>query len=369
MFRVFLAAVAGCGWLIFFTPAPSFSYAGEKEDTLSGKGGKSYIMPILFYTPETKLAGGAAAARLFRARGERENSRPSTVSPVFIYTEKKQIIASLGGEFYRKGDSICLQAGLGYLEFPDVFYGIGRDTPAASKEDYTPRSAELSANIKKKIWRDLYAGIAYRYIRKKIIKTERGGLLAAKRITGSDQGTVSGAGILVNWDTRDNLFYPRQGGYYMLTAYYYPGLTGSDFDFNTYNLDLRRYYSFTPSHTMAFRYYMKMVTGNAPFYMLSWIGGQSLMRGYYEGRYRDRHALVFQAEYRVKIWWRVGMAGFASLGDVADELRNFHRRSFRTTYGAGLRGLINTKEELSIRMDFGFGNGVSGLYISFNEAF
>jgi hypothetical protein len=44
------------------------------------------------------------------------------------------------------------------------------------------------------------------------------------------------------------------------------------------------------------------------------------MRGYYEGRFRERQLYAVQAEYRAHLFWRVGAVGFASLGGVARDI-------------------------------------------------
>jgi len=100
------------------------------------------------------------------------------------------------------------------------------------------------------------------------------------------------------------------------------------------------------------------------------LGGAEIMRGYYLGRYRDKNMLVLQAEYRwAPIFWRFGLAAFAALGDVAETLDRFNLGRFKTTYGLGLRFVIDPKQRLHLRLDFGFGKETSGVYFTAGEAF
>jgi hypothetical protein len=99
------------------------------------------------------------------------------------------------------------------------------------------------------------------------------------------------------------------------------------------------------------------------------IGGDTLMRGYYYGRYRDKNLAVLQAEYRMPVWKRLGLVGFAGVGDVAPAPGRFRLGSFKAAGGFGFRFLFDPKEKTSIRLDFGFGKDTSGMYITATEAF
>ena len=43
---------------------------------------------------------------------------------------------------------------------------------------------------------------------------------------------------------------------------------------------------------------------------------QVVMRGVYLGRFRDRHELIAQADYRVHVWKRFGAVVFGAAGNV-----------------------------------------------------
>jgi len=106
-----------------------------------------------------------------------------------------------------------------------------------------------------------------------------------------------------------------------------------------------------------------------PFQRLSKLGGSLLMRGYYEGRYRDHDLIVAQAEYRLPLWRRFGLTGFAGIGDVADKISRFRSREMKTSAGLGLRYMLIPEEKMNLRFDFGFGKDTSGFYVTITEAF
>jgi outer membrane protein assembly factor BamA len=188
---------------------------------------------------------------------------------------------------------------IAFLKFPDKFCGIGNNTSDDMEEDYTPRTMLLKMNFQKKIYAVLRVGAQYEFNKNEIIEVEENGLLAKNQIVGSEGGTSSGIGILVNWDNRDNIFYAKRGGFYQISSIMYKNALKSDYEFTQYNLDLRHYFSILPSHTLALQGLFNLMTGDIPFQKLSLLGGQNVMRGYYLGRYRDKKMMVFQIEYRV----------------------------------------------------------------------
>ena len=93
------------------------------------------------------------------------------------------------------------------------------------------------------------------------------------------------------------------------------------------------------------------------------------MRGYLLGRYRDNNALQFQGEYRLNIFWRIGATVFGGVGNVYPQVGDFRLADSKYTYGLGLRFNTNPNDPANVRIDWGWGEGTSGLYVTFGEAF
>jgi outer membrane translocation and assembly module TamA len=113
------------------------------------------------------------------------------------------------------------------------------------------------------------------------------------------------------------------------------------------------------------------VTGTAPFDLLPQLGGDVLLRGYYQGRFRDRTLLAGQVEYRSPLVWRLGLVGFAAAGQVAPEFGAMGFDRFKPAVGVGLRIRFVKATGLSIRADYGWGleGGSAGFYLNVGEAF
>lgn len=112
--------------------------------------------------------------------------------------------------------------------------------------------------------------------------------------------------------------------------------------------------------------------GNVPFNNLALLGGESTMRGYYLGRYRDKNLLAAQAELR---WLpfgfskRLGGTLFGSLGTIAPTVSQLQLNQVRWAAGGGIRFLFFQKKDVYLRGDLGFTREGTGLYFSLGEAF
>ena len=81
-------------------------------------------------------------------------------------------------------------------------------------------------------------------------------------------------------------------------------------------------------------------------------GGDVRLRGYYQGRYRDRNLLSFQLELRQTVYRSHGLAAWIGAGNVFPSFGDLDIKNTLPTYGAGYRlsflGLV-------LRLDAGFG--------------
>ena len=77
------------------------------------------------------------------------------------------------------------------------------------------------------------------------------------------------------------------------------------------------------------------------------------------------------AYYTPETDWAFGGSAIVTFrpGGVAPRAGAFRLDQLRPSYGGGLRYMLDRKEKLTLRVDAGFGNGISGLYFNIREAF
>ncbi len=355
----------------FFLLSGSFAQLQPEEPVEAVSTGRFGLLPfpILYYTPETGVAGGAALVGSHRANASDTSARPSSIVVDLIYTQKKQISAEVCPDVFLDSAMYHVIGLVHFSRYPLRFYGIGSDTPEEFEEPYTSRAFRLSLDALRRIAGDLSGGISLLYETQTFSALHPGGLLEPGTIAGSRGGRTVGAGVVFHWDTRNNLFTPSSGRFYQLTLRASGRAIGSDFDFTYFNLDLRNFLPVAGRSVLAVQALASMTAGRAPFFFLPQLGGSDVMRGYFEGRYRDKDLLAVQVEYRFPIFWRVGGAVFAGAGTVAPEVTRFRIRHVKPGAGLGLRYMYDLVEKMNVRVDVGFGRNNMSVYITANEAF
>ncbi|NJO02523.1 MAG: BamA/TamA family outer membrane protein [Bacteroidia bacterium] len=182
---------------------------------------------------------------------------------------------------------------------------------------------------------------------------------------------ILSSGLVLNqiYDNRDNLFSTSQGTYFEFRQSFYHDKLGSDFNFRVMELDYRKF--FKPfarrADVVALNAYAYCSSDNTPFTEMALLGSSSIMRGYYQGRYRDYHLLAFQAEYRAHLVGRLGLVGFAGLGNVDNHLGVFNWGTLKHSVGGGLRFTVMKEENLKLRFDYAFGQNSSNFYFGVAE--
>ncbi|MEZ4701464.1 MAG: BamA/TamA family outer membrane protein [Rhodothermales bacterium] len=350
-------------------PGPAFgddrsSSPPARADSLR-RGGRWALLPIVFNSPDTRLAFGVLPQYIFYTA---PGTRPSAARLDAYYTQNRQFHVIVRPQIWLPGNAWRLAGKWSFKKWPTSFYGIGTESLAEAEERFTERLADLTFEAQRQLYPGLFAGLKYSFRYGKIVDIEAGGLLEDGAVVGSAAGHASGIGALVSWDTRDNVNFPAKGSLFQASATFYGGVLGSDYRLDRYSLDLRQYLTLTGRHVLALQAIATLSTGELPFRMLPGVGEN--LRGYGSMRYIDNDCLVLQAEYRiVPIWWRLGLTVFGGVGEVAGRMADFSFDRPKWAVGIGLRFLLFTEERVTIRQDFAFGRDASGDYLDLNEAY
>ncbi len=363
--------------LLLVLLAFSFSVKGQDlpesvqtvKDTVRKVNNRAIVIPIIYYTPETKFAIGVGGTYTFHLGHDTTGARPSNFQFGGVVTQLKQLGFYIPFQLYFKRERYNVYGEVSYYRFNYYFFGIGNN-PAPDKENYGVTFPRLRVTALRRITDYLYGGIRYSLDNVDITNVDPSGLLHLGTITGSSGGKASSLGLTLKYDNRDNLFYPTKGYFAEFYVQANDQWTGSDFNYLKSSIDLSAYYSNSFHHTLCLNFNATSETGNPPFYDLSLLGGSRKMRGFYEGRFRDKDLVAAQAEYRMPLFWRIGSAVFVSSGYVAGKLTDLQITQLHLSYGAGLRYTIDRKQKINLRLDYGLtNNGENGVYVLISEAF
>ena len=340
------------------------------DDSLLDKSaGKSLLFPFFLKSPETNWGFGTAAAYFFKTEKKDPAVRTSDLNLVSLYTLRNQLVIVLGSTVYFSKEKAILRFEGSYSYYPDKCWGIGNATSSQSEENYTIRQFYFNPQLLRNFFRHWYAGFTYEFQHVGSFLYRTNGVFDKQQIIGRNGGNTSGLGFLLTWDTRNNAYSPTQGFFIEFSSKVFDKNIGSDFNFGKLSVDFRNFILLPGKQVLALQLVVNENSGAIPIRHLGMLGGSEIMRGYYRGRYMDKDMIAMQAELRQHVFWRLGVTGFAGIGEVAPHTSDFQWDGLHFAYGAGLRIMVSESEKLNLRIDFGVGKKSNGLYVILKEAF
>ncbi|HAA23449.1 MAG TPA: hypothetical protein DCR93_26050 [Cytophagales bacterium] len=370
------------GLLLFCTLSSSVALAqdgdSEEEPEKEKKERAWSILPIpaVAFTPETRWLFGPVAAITYTPPKDTV-TRPTTFTLYAIWTQERQFYSIVSWNTWTKNNLYNITGRVDYYDFPEFFYGVNYDNPASNRELYASKRLEGFVSVGREIRKDLYGGLMYYTQSMWDMELEPGGVFERENVVGADGGFHSGVGYLVRFDNRVQPLNPKESMYFELNHIFFNSAFGSVRNFSRLTYDFRKFWEIPPlwgeeNHILAVNSTGMFHTGDVPFRMTAAMGGRPV-RGYYWGRYRDRQYWSAQVEYRMPVWWRLGVTGFAAVGQMAPSLGQFGSTPLRPGVGVGVR--ILALAGINIRADFTWGLGVedsesrSNTYIDIGETF
>jgi outer membrane protein assembly factor BamA len=325
--------------------------------------------PFVVKSLETNWGFGGVVARFFRLDPHDSTVRTSDVNVLGLYTLKKQLILALTSTLYLPKEDQIIRFQASYSYYPNKFWGLGNHTSHEAEESYSQKQFFFNPQYLRRIHRKMYVGLSYQFQHTSAISYTPGNLFDKENISGRYGGYTSGIGPILSWDTRNSAFSPTRGVLAEMQYLWFNKALGSNFNFTVFNMDFRKFFYLSEKSVLGFQGIAGLTSGNTPFRYLELLGGSDMMRGYYGGRFSDKCLMAYQAEYRRFLFWRIGMVGFASMGEVSPDLAHFDLDGFHYAYGGGLRFMLSKQEKLNLRIDYGIGKHSTAFNVQVREAF
>ena len=384
------------------------SFLFSQQDSLKRKLDFS-VLPFANTSPETGLKIGILGIGFFDLAKESSKSRQSQANMGISYSLKKQFEVEVEWQLFGRDEKYFSTGEMGFRNWVDKHYGLGNDANAFVLEYNFEEDRLDTLNfmnykinlfysrffINQKVKPHWFAGWSFDF--------ESGSqfdFLADSTIIKTDEielenllGQRLGLGFNVIYDTRKYVSSPLKAVYIQITNLYYIQILGADYGYTNLRLDARKYFQLFEDQSIALRLVSQHIfakkKAKLPLTGLPRMGGKDFFRGYFEGTFRDRHLLSFQAAWRIPLWqddeapiWKIwkhfGVVLFVSAGKVYPDLASFNLKDFRLAAGTGIRISLNPEQRTNVRLDYGIGfypnaAGVgkrqSGVYATLNEAF
>jgi hypothetical protein len=174
----------------------------------------------------------------------------------------------------------------------------------------------------------------------------------------------SGLGLVLEHDTRDNIFTPNKGWIGALDLTFYEPSWGSDTRFQSYRGHAFGYWPIAKTLVLAGRADVRAVRGDVPFYQVPFID----LRGVPAQRYQDQNTAVLEAELRWNVTPRWAAIGFVGTGRAWGRRTDFSEGDDVLTKGVGFRYLLARQLGLWAGLDYARGPEEDVFYIQVGSA-
>ena len=343
-------------------------------------------LPYPSYSPETSWQFGITGVWYFHT--SKENQQFSDLNFDMGYTLNRQWYINANSRIYFNTQTRWfLDTYLSAKHYPDLFFGTTNNIDSVYNPaiKYTSNFIDLKAKPSFYITNHWLAGatLHIRYDNSTLLIPHSSFLIQ----NGFGENLFLGIGGAISYDTRSNNYYPLHGLFFKTTITYYQQIPfcsqqstvngqqncGSFLTPNSSFLiliDLRQYIPLYKELILAWNFRSEWAVGNnVPFQLLPTIGGQDLVRGIRQNKFKDNTLFALQAELRIPIWRFLKAAVFGSVGDVY----NYNKWQWATPkigYGAGLRACIH-QAKTNIRFDVARQNYSNdwNFYFTVKEAF
>jgi len=322
-------------------------------------------VPIIVTEPALGYGGGAAMVYFDETMASKNRGRtggdrfaPPNISALGGFKTENGSWA-VGAGLFRSWDDDRFRylGGLGKVSLNLDFYGP-LDRPRNFELDGLGLVQQLSMRVADSDW--LIGG---RYVLFNVQSEFRSSLPPAVRPLELDMD-VGKLGLLVNYDSRDNILTPNRGTFFEVDLSVARDWLGSSRDFENLSARVFHYEPIGKSLVLGVRGDFQLATEDTPFFALPYIA----LRGVPALRYQDRRTAVVETELRWNITARWALVGFVGAGRDFGRYEDFSDADTVTTRGAGIRYLLARRLGLYAGLDVARGPEDDAFYIQVGSA-
>ncbi len=364
------------------------------------------LLPIVGYSPANGFVVGAAVS-ITKLLGSPKTTQLSSALLNASFTTKKQILLNLRFDVFLKENKWAISGDNRLLFFAQPTYGLGiyglqgqaytfglngsSVTRTDSEQPMRFNYIRLYETVSRRIIGKWYAGmglmIDYDFnIKDQALKLDTPNQYitshyAYSKAYGFDTAhySVNGLSFQIIHDSRDNPVNAYSGNYLNLAFRVNEVAFGSTQNSTMFYYEWRNYISVSkriPRNVIAFWFWGVLVTsGKVPYLALpsiTWDTYNRSGRGYIQGRFRGENMIYEEAEFRYRITTDGLLGGvvFTNFTTASNPLTG--EKVFGSVapgYGFGLRIKMNKKDRTNIAIDYGIGDGFTGVYFNIREAF
>lgn len=331
------------------------------------KGINWSVLPGPFYTPELKLGLGTAVAGIYRVDPRDTRTQNSSISFTGFVSSSGALGLGFKSYTFFTDDRWRVFVDGAVSKVPTDFWGIGYNAAQGDGQKYNNDSVSLHPQVLGQLVDNLYLGVGWDVsaLHADVDDPQPGDTFS--RYGATTRPLSSGATVSLSYDSRDVITRPQHGHYLSLEYSYFDPALGSDTHFTASQWQYNYYHSLDEKTVLAFDLWGRFTNGDVPWDRLSMAGDDNRLRGYYQGRYRDKDVVSTQLELRKSLTWRHGYVLWLGAGALGSSPGDLTSHPLLPTVGAGYR--FQVKPDMNIRLDLGVGRSSAGFYFQVAEAF
>lgn len=299
--------------------------------------------------------------------------KPSTGAGGGFYTENESWGVMAIEAARLQHDAWRLRGMLSHMDIRYDFFGIGEDAGTAGVSVPLRQKMDLAVgSALHRVVANFYAGASVLWMQSTIGLREDlpPELPPLPELEGS-RGELFAPGLQAEYDSRDDDYWPSHGSLGVLKGLFFVDALGATQVFQRYVASWSLYAPIRGERlVLATNLSGAAAAGDVPFFMLPSVGtGRNGLRGYTQGRYRDKVMITAQTEARFHTEGRFGATVFAGFGQVAPRLGDLGDALVLPAGGLGLRYQLTRQFPMHMRLDYAWGRDGNLLYFSVAEAF
>lgn len=318
------------------------------------------------YNQATSLQLAVMAAGLYHSR--MDSVTPVSNASVFLQGSLSGFYrVGLSGEHYGPADSYRIMYCVDFAHFPLKFWGIGYDNERHDDNEtkYTELRSAFWCDFQWRLAENLFLGPSVNFRYTKATKVTRPELWEGQDLRVFDYGL--GMGFILSFDSRDVSTNASRGVNLNLKQYFYPAFLKNRYAFSSTEFTFGIYRQVWSSAVLAAQVHAMATYGDTPWSMLPTVDASKGIRGYFEGRYRDKNEADLVVELRQHVWKRIGVVVWGGVGSVFHRFTDVRLNTLLPSYGIG--GRWEFKKKVNVRVDVGFGKRSMAVCLGLNETF
>lgn len=260
-------------------------------------------------------------------------------------------------------DSIRYQIALGYADinldiYSDDIAGFNRSGGVSTRTKGYGGSQKLLFRVADS---PFFVGASQFYANMEISADNPAANRLLQGVLGESSAT-SGVGLLAEYDSTDNFFYPRNG--LSLTGEYqfYTNFLGGDYRYNTLMLDGKYFQPLSRDFTLVLGGNYQSLS-NSDSHLPPMARPYIKLRGISSYRYQGDYVSTVQSQLEWQMTPRWVLQGFVGAGSAEKEMDNLYEKT-EVAWGGGFRYLIASAFGLHTGIDVAFSDDEQALYFN-----